>query len=184
MTIDILGPIAPSGDYVFVVIDYYSRYFEIDVMKTITSQKIIASLTRMFVTHGLPLSVTSDNGPQLISDEFKSFLSANGIRHRRVTPLWPQANGEIEIQNCGLMKRIQIARAENKNWRDKLNAYLLMYRSTPHSTTGVSPAELLFNRKIRTKLPELDSNFNAVNQRGPTAGPRANFGPRKRKQLR
>ena len=27
----------------------------------------------------------------------------------------------------------------------------------PHLTTGVSPAELLFKRKIRTKLPELDS---------------------------
>ena len=38
-----------------------------------------------------------------------------------------------------------------------------MYRSTPHSTTGVSPAEFLYYRKIRTKLPELDSNFNAVN---------------------
>ena len=30
-----------------------------------------------------------------------------------------------------------------------------MYRSTPHSTTGVSPAELLFGRRIRTKLPQL-----------------------------
>ena len=38
-----------------------------------------------------------------------------------------------------------------------------MYRSTSHSTTGVSPAEFLYYRKIRTKLPELDSNFNAVN---------------------
>ena len=31
----------------------------------------------------------------------------------------------------------------------------MMYCSTPHSTTGVSPAELLFGRKIRTMLPEL-----------------------------
>ena len=33
--------------------------------------------------------------------------------------------------------------------------FLMMYRSTPHSTTGVSPAELLFGRKIRIKLPQL-----------------------------
>ena len=31
----------------------------------------------------------------------------------------------------------------------------MAYRSTPHTTTGVSPAELLFRRKIRTKLPEV-----------------------------
>ena len=30
-----------------------------------------------------------------------------------------------------------------------------MYRNTPHSVTGVSPAELLFKRKLRTKLPSL-----------------------------
>ena len=30
-----------------------------------------------------------------------------------------------------------------------------MFRSLPHSTNGVSPAELIFGRKIRTKLPEL-----------------------------
>jgi len=33
--------------------------------------------------------------------------------------------------------------------------YLMCYRSTPHSTTGVSPAEVLFKRSMRTKLPEL-----------------------------
>ena len=30
-----------------------------------------------------------------------------------------------------------------------------MYRSSLHSTTGVSPAQLLFRRRIRTKLPHL-----------------------------
>ena len=36
-----------------------------------------------------------------------------------------------------------------------MNDFLIMYRSTPHSTTGVSPAELLFGRKIKTTLPQL-----------------------------
>ena len=36
-----------------------------------------------------------------------------------------------------------------------MDDFLMMYRSTPHSTTGVSPAELSFGRKIRTKLPKL-----------------------------
>ena len=40
----------------------------------------------------------------------------------------------------------------------------MAYRSTPHFVTGRSPAELLFNRQIRTKLPELSAN----NQYQPT----------------
>ena len=34
-------------------------------------------------------------------------------------------------------------------------ACVVVVRSLPHLTTGVSPAELLFGRKIRTRLPEL-----------------------------
>ena len=37
----------------------------------------------------------------------------------------------------------------------RVNRFLLAYRSTPHSTTGKSPAELLFRRKLKTKMPEL-----------------------------
>ena len=38
-----------------------------------------------------------------------------------------------------------------------------MYRTTPHSTTGISPAELMFNWKICSKLPEISSAFDVVN---------------------
>ena len=31
-----------------------------------------------------------------------------------------------------------------------------IYRATPHTTTGIAPAELLFNRKMETKLPQLE----------------------------
>ena len=42
----------------------------------------------------------------------------------------------------------------NENYR----IVLLAYRSTPHTTTGVSPAELLYGRKIRTKMPEFEGD--------------------------
>ena len=77
-----------------------------------------------------------------------------GIRHHKVTAKWPQANGKVEGQNSSLLKRLQIASAEKKTWKTELNIYLAAYRALPHPTTDVSPAELLFGRKIRTKLTE------------------------------
>ena len=78
-----------------------------------------------------------------------------GIEHRYTTPLWPRANGEVERQNRSLLKSIRAAHAKGKNWREELNKFLLAYWSTPHSTTGKSPAKLLFRRRLTTKLPEL-----------------------------
>ena len=58
----LLGPLL-SGDSVLVVVDFFSRYYEIEIMCSTTSAEIIYSLERIFMIHGLPLSVTSDNGP-------------------------------------------------------------------------------------------------------------------------
>ena len=58
------------------------------------------------------LSVKADNCLQFVSDHFRKYLEKNGIEHRRATPLWPQANGEIERQNRSILKRLPIAQAE------------------------------------------------------------------------
>ena len=61
----------------------------------------------------------------------------------------------MERQNKSLLKAIRATHAEGRNWREELNKFLMAYRSTPHSTTGKSPAELLFRRVMKTKMPEL-----------------------------
>ena len=89
----------------FVVVDYFSRYFDIAVTEKVTSVKIIACFEKMFATHGIPISITCDNGPQFKSSEFKEYLRLSGIKLYNITPLWPQANGEVEPQNRILLKR-------------------------------------------------------------------------------
>ena len=88
ISVDLMTPSLPSGDHLFVAVDYYSRYVEVDVMKSTTTDKIIASLKKMFHIHGLPICVSSDNGPQFISQEFKNFVREHHIFHRKTTPSW------------------------------------------------------------------------------------------------
>ena len=111
---DLMGPL-PSGEYVVIVVDYYIRYFEVDILKSATSATIIGSLERIFCTHGLPQSLKADNGPQFTSEDFGAFLKTNGIQHRASTPLWPQANWEVEHQNRILLKILKIVLAEKTN---------------------------------------------------------------------
>ena len=124
-------------------------------MQSTTAEKVIDRLADTFSRHGLPATIKSDNGPQFKSSEFREYCEQQGIIHHKVTAKWAQANGEVERQNRSLLKRLQIAQAENKPWRAELRKYLTAYRSIPHGTTGRSPAELLFNRKFRGKIPDL-----------------------------
>jgi hypothetical protein len=78
-----------------------------------------------------------------------------GIHLRKVTPVWAPANGEVETIMQSLTKMIQTAGVEVQNWKDGLNRFLLSYRATPHTVTGFSPAKLLFNRELKTLLPEI-----------------------------
>jgi len=150
---DILGPL-PNGQNVFVVVDYYSRYFEVRLLKSVTSTKLIHSLEDIFASHGLPLSLKTDNAQCFVSQEFTNFLLSRDIQHKTSIPLWPQSNGEVERQNRTLLKFLKITHAKGQDLKTELNKFLFAYRMTPHCTTGRSPAELLYRRKIRGILPE------------------------------
>ena len=71
------------------------------------------------------------------------------------------SNGEVERQNKSIMRRIRIAIAEGQNWKEALADYIFAYRITPHSTIGIPPAEALFDRKKRSKMPQMSlEDFN------------------------
>ena len=79
-----------------------------------------------------------------------------GFELDQVTQKDPQCNEIAENFVRSLCKLIHTYDAENKYPKKQLNRFLLKYRATPHLTTGRSPAEMPFNRKIRTKLPSFD----------------------------
>ena len=151
---DFMGPL-PNGDYLFVVVDYFSRYFEVEIMRETTSSNTIAHLKKMFARFGLPQGLRTDNGPQFVSNEFKEFLTSNAITHRINTPLWPRANGEVERQNKTILKTLKIAKLQGKDLQTELQNLLMAYRATPHTTTGETPAKLLLGYEIRTKIPSV-----------------------------
>ena len=151
--IDFCGPF-PTGEYLLVVIDAYSRFPEVDIVHSTAAKGTISKLERIFSTHGIPVVIRSDNGPPFTSSEFQSYMAEIGAKHQRITPLWPQANSEAENFMKPLTKTIRAARTEQKDWKKELYTFLLNYRATPHSTTGYPPSELLFNRSVRTKLPQ------------------------------
>nr|XP_029715638.1 uncharacterized protein K02A2.6-like [Aedes albopictus] len=154
VAIDFLGPL-PSGDYLLVIVDYYSRYKEVEIMTKITGKETVNRLHSIFRRLGFPRTITLDNAKQFLSSEVSDYCKTNGISLNFTIPYWPQQNGEVERQNRSLLKRLQISSALKRDWQKDLNEYLIMYYSTPHSVTGKTPTQLLIGRTIRTKIPFL-----------------------------
>ncbi|CAB4041358.1 Hypothetical predicted protein [Paramuricea clavata] len=72
-------------------------------------------------------------------------------------------------------KLVRIAHSQGKNWKTELYRFLLEYRTTPHVTTGIAPADLLFNRQIRNILPDSNAmipegNGGNLDKTSPTTG--------------
>lgn len=155
IAIDFLGPM-PNGEYILVVIDYFSRYMEIAIMTKITAENTIKSLKKIFRTWGPPRTITLDNAKQFVSTELREYCKSIGVHLNHTTPYWPSANGEVERQNRSLLKRMKIANALYSDWKAELDQYLEFYNNTPHSVTMMAPSELLQNRRLRSKMPHID----------------------------
>ena len=121
-------------------------------MTTTTTQKTLEVLSTLFASHGLPEQIVSDNGPQFTSIEFETCMKKNGIKHIRSAPGHPSSNGEAERFVQIFKRGLKASKHESGSLQVRLNTFLFVYRSTPHSTTGMSPAELFLKRKLRTRL--------------------------------
>lgn len=155
LAFDIMGPYEHRPQhqrFVLVLVDYYSKWPEVKFVSSITTDVVIRFLTEVFVREGYPRELVTDNGTQLRSDQMNKFLSENGIKHYTSSLYYARANGLVERMNRMVKEGLQAASLENTPWQIAIETRLFAYRTTPHSTTGITPFELLRGHKPRTRL--------------------------------
>ena len=77
-------------------------------------------------------------------------MKFNGIRHIQTAPYHPASNGQAE-RAVKIFKE-HLKKSSKDTTSTCLSRFLFRYRLTPHSTMGVSPAELLLGRRPRSHL--------------------------------
>ncbi|XP_054257475.1 uncharacterized protein K02A2.6-like [Macrosteles quadrilineatus] len=131
-----------------VIVDHYSRYFEVEEMHRMRASDVIRICKTTFSRFGIPQRVYSDSGTQfhhIDSSEFKLFANEWGFSTFRSSPHHHQGNGAAEAA-------VKVAKGLMKKNKDKFELALLSYRTSPLET-GFSPSELMFGRKLRDNLP-------------------------------
>ena len=90
--------------------------------------------------------------------EFAQFCHTNGIRYVRVLPYHSSSNSlaehAVQMFKNGFKKMLEGIIQE------KLSCFLFSCHITPQTTTGMSPAELLMGRTLRSHLHLLKPNLS------------------------
>ena len=146
--LDYAGPV--KGRMYLIIVDAHSKWIEAVCTPSATSAAVIEELNVLFAQFGLPDTIVTDNGTCFVSAEFAVYLKKYGIKHITSAPYHPATNGmaerAVQIVKQGLRKITQ------GSIRTRLAKILKAYRLTPHSTTGMSPAEMLLGRRPKSRL--------------------------------
>lgn len=149
--IDLVGPLAPSNGniYILTIIDRFTRWTEAIPLQDSTAKTVAKALMENFIARfGIPLELTSDQGPQFESLLFQELTKTLGIHKIRTTPYHPQSNGLIERFHRNL-KEILIARGNTINWSEELPLVLLGVRTAFKEDLNCSAAELVYGQTLR-----------------------------------
>ena len=105
VSVDLTGPSATlHGQVLLTMIDYYSCYPEVFILKRGDTKEILTCLRHVFAWNGIPATLVSDNELVFQSVEFEGFLCSIGTKHVLVSNYHPMSNGIVERMHGTLKK--------------------------------------------------------------------------------
>jgi transposase InsO family protein len=135
--------------FLITVLDGYSRYIVHWEIRE-SSKEIDVELVLQRALEKCPGAhprIVSDNGPQFIANDFKSFIRLQGLTHVRTSPYYPQSNGKLERWHASVKREcVRPSCPETlAEARHKVNDYVAHYNHERlHSSIGyVTPADKL-----------------------------------------
>ena len=145
---------------VLTVLDEFTREcLAIDVARRITSDDVLGRLAQLFIEHGTPQYLRSDNGPEFTARAVRDWLQRVGVQALYIEPGSPWENGYIEsfhgklcdeLLNIGDFDTLLEAKVLIERWRREYNTI------RPHSSLGCLPLNL---DHPQTNIPPLNSHL-------------------------
>ena len=131
--------------------NFYSKMVLIQYLPSGQSNtvKVVLLLKEMFSEHGMPEALCSDSGLQYASAQFIDFCTSWGITHETSSPHYLQSNRFAQVCVKLVKHALQCAKYSSANQP----LVLLALQAMPIDTELPSPAELLYQCRLRTTIP-------------------------------
>ena len=143
-----------GGNHYLVIGDRLSGWTEIFSTPTGSSQSgargLITCLRSLFCTFGVPYELSSDGGPEFVSDMTRQFLKDWDVAHRISSAYNPESNGraEVAVKSAKRVLRSNTLPSGSLD-SDKFLRGMLQLRNTPDAGCSLSPAEVIFGHPLR-----------------------------------
>nr|GEU59924.1 reverse transcriptase domain-containing protein [Tanacetum cinerariifolium] len=147
--IDFMRPFPSSkgNKYIFVAVDYLSKWVEANVLPTNDGRVVVKILKSLFARFGTPRTIISDRGTHFCNDQFTKVMLKYGVTHRLSTAYHPQTSGQVEVSNQGLKRILERTIGENHtSWSDKLDDALLAFRTAFKTPIGCTLYKLVYGK--------------------------------------
>ena len=132
--------------YLLVVQDYFTKWATAIPIPDQTAAVITREMVKLFSIFGVPSIIHSDQGRNFESTLFRATLDAFGIEKSQTTAYHPQGDGMVERMNRSLLQLLRAYVSDEAEWERYLPLVLYAYCSAVHTSTGISPFELMFGR--------------------------------------
>ena len=129
-----------------IVTNAYSKLIEVYLTEATNLITTLGKLRCCFAMHDLPYLLVSDNDPCFTGLEFTELTRKNGIKHKFVSP-YHRASNVLAESSVKIVKN-GLRGISGETLETKLSQFPLSNRTTPHTTTGITLAELLMKRKL------------------------------------
>ena len=153
---------AKGNQYLLVVQDYFSKWPFAQPMADQKAERIVQILRdNVFTVTGPPQKLHSDQGRNFESHILSDLCKAFGVKKSRTTPYHPMGDGLVERMNRSLLTLLRTYVEGENLWEEHLQLLLFIYRTTRHSSTGLSPYEILFgSNPPNSQIPLIQSSFH------------------------
>ena len=117
-----------------------------------SSSMVIRLIKDCFTEKGVPVRLTTDGGPQFVSQEFSKFCKDWGIIHDPSSPYHHHENGSAEAAVKAIKSLLSKCSSSVNIADDSFRRGLIEFRNTPLAH-GLSPAQLFFGKLMRSHVP-------------------------------